>query len=162
MARFAPRPNALRERLNNLYFIIFTPLMTRFVLVLSVLLLLASFWDRQTLGSHWFHWAEGVVTALFVGEVVLRLAVMRSGFWESPVNVMEAVMCLFCVVVFSVLSMAHHTTRLEHNALIFLRYSSQFLRLKGIITGRGVQGSADVAMSNHMDIHQPGGAITNL
>lgn len=155
MARFAPRPNSLRERLNGVYYTVYTPLMNRLVLVVSLFLIFLSFIDRASVATTWYHAVEGIVTMLFIGEVVLRLLVMRNGFWESSINVAEAVMCFFCLLVFTILTFAHHTTRLEHNSLIFLRYSAQILRLKGLLT-RGGGGSSDVAMGSNMDVHAPG------
>lgn len=155
MARFAPKPNGLREKLNGVYYSLYTPFVNRLVLVASIFLIAISFVDRASVATAWYHCLEGTVTLLFVGEVVLRLLVMRNGFWESSINVAEAVMCFFCLLVFSILTFAHHTTRLEHNSLIFLRYSAQLLRLKGLLTHGGA-GSSDVALGSNIEVHAPG------
>lgn len=155
MARFSPKPNSMRERLNGLYFAVFTPFTNRAVLVVSLFLIAISFTDRSSVATSWYHGIEGIVTMLFVSEVALRLYVMRNGFWESPINIGEAIMCFFCLLVFSVLSVAHHTTRLEHNSLIFLRYSAQLLRLRGLLYG-GAAGSSDVVLHSTIEVHAPG------
>jgi len=139
----------LRERLNALYYHIFNPTMNRLILVVSLLLVVASFVDIRLLQAHWYHVLEGAVTFVFTTEIALRLYVMKSGFWESSLNIVEAFLCVFCVVVFSVLSLAHHTTRLEHNALVFLRYSAQFLRLVGVLHG---SSSASVAHQTQINV----------
>jgi hypothetical protein len=146
----------LRERLNALYFRVFSPAVYNSIIVFSLLLLLLSFVDSSVLLTSWYHWLEGVFTFLFIAEVALRLAVMKANFWESSINVVEASMCFFCLVVFSLLSVARHTTRVEHNALIFLRYAAQIFRIAGILHGAGASGAA--ASSTHFDVFQAGGA----
>jgi hypothetical protein len=65
-------------------------------------------------------------------------------------------MCFFCLVVFSLLSVARHSTRVEHNALVILRYAAQIFRIAGVLHGAGASGAA--ASSTHFDVFHAGGA----
>eukprot|EP00744_Colponema_vietnamica_P016619 GILI01023315.1.p1 GENE.GILI01023315.1~~GILI01023315.1.p1 ORF type:complete len:180 (-),score=10.64 GILI01023315.1:70-609(-) len=145
-----------RERLNTVYYAIFTPCMNNVIIVVSIFLLLVSFLHRSSLGDFWFHFTEGAITLLFTSEVIIRLLVMRSGFWDNAINVAEATACLFCVVVFSLLSFASHTTRMEHNLLILLRLAAQALRVVGVIKGGS---SASVAESSNFNVYAVGGGL---
>ena len=138
-----------------MYYMLFTPLVNRLVLAASVFLLIYSFVDRAVLAAPWYHCIEGIVTLLFVSEIALRLSVMKSSFWESKTNIVEAAMCVVCVLIFFILHFAAYTTRLEHNALIVLRYSAQILRTVGLMKGGS---SADVAQQSTFDVYGPGGA----
>lgn len=139
------RPS-LRERLNTVYFQLYTPFVNNALVALSLLLLIVSFWDRSTLSSGWFHYCEGIVTFVFAFEIGLRLLVMRAGFCDSLMNVIEAASCVVCVLMFSVISLAHHNSRMEHNALIALRYSSQLLRLAGMLKKHSSQSVSGADM----------------
>lgn len=145
-----------RERLNAVYYAVFTPCMNNTIVGASILLLIISFIHRASLGEFWFHFVEGTITILFVAEVVIRLAVMRTGFWDNSMNIIEALACVFCVVVFSVLSFASHTTRMEHNALVILRLAAQLLRVVGVMKGGS---SASVAENSNFNVYAVGGGI---
>lgn len=145
-----------RERLNALYYALFTPCMNNTIICASVFLLLVSFLHRASLGSLWFHVLEGAITLLFVAEIVIRLLVMRTGFWDSTMNVVEALACVFCVAVFSVLSFASDTTRMEHNVLIMLRLAAQLMRVVGALKSGS---SASVAENSNFNVYAVGGGI---
>ena len=118
------------DRLKMCYFRFFaTTVFTVFFLSVSLMLLgMSLIWPR-IVHSRWFHAAEGLVTIAFVAEVALRLLTMQATFWKSPVNVGEAALCIFCVVVFGALSVAETASAEEHDALLIFRYAAQLMRV---------------------------------
>lgn len=126
---------SLRERLKSLYFLLFGPRFSRCIFAASVMLLVVSFFHSASVLTLWYHVVEGILTFLFVGEIALRLAVMRSNFWESAFNVTEVVACVVCLHIFFILHFfSWRSSRAEHQVLILLRYLGQVLRLAGVIT----------------------------
>ncbi|PWU82860.1 hypothetical protein C4B63_513g3 [Trypanosoma cruzi] len=93
----------LREHLKNFYFLFFGSNFNRCIVVASLMLLLISFVSTASVSTLWYHVMEGILTFLFAGEIALRLAVMRSNFWESAYNISEVVACVLCITIFFIL-----------------------------------------------------------
>ena len=146
-----------RDRLNGLYYRIFTPLTQASVLVFSVFLLLVALFHRTSLTHDWYHWCEGIITLMFVLEISLRLSVMRAGFWDTHMNFVEVMICFFCVAVFFLLSFAHHATRMEHTALVLLRFIAQVIRIVTAVRSGG--SSTYVASSTSFSVYSAGGGV---
>jgi hypothetical protein len=146
-----------RDRLNALYYRLFTPLTQASVLVFSVFLLLVALFHRGSLMHEWYHWCEGIITFLFVLEISLRLSVMRAGFWDTSMNLVEVMICFFCVAVFLLLSFAHHTTRMEHTVLVFLRFIAQLIRIVTAIRSGG--SSTYIASTTTFSVYSAGGGV---
>ncbi|RNF09190.1 hypothetical protein TraAM80_02335 [Trypanosoma rangeli] len=124
----------LRERLKNFYFFLFGANFNRCIMAASLVLLGLSFVSPAVVSTLWYHTMEGVLTFLFAGEITLRLAVMRSNFWESAYNISEVVACVLCITIFFILHLSRQqSSRAEHQALIVLRYLGQLLRMIGVV-----------------------------
>ncbi|KAH9589382.1 hypothetical protein LSM04_007742 [Trypanosoma melophagium] len=129
-----PQLIPLRERLKNFYFVFFGPNTNRVIVVASLFLLLISFFSTECVMTLWYDIAEGLLTFLFASEIGLRFAVMRNSFWESAFNVSEAVACVICLTIFSILQFSRQQASLaEHRVLIILRYLGQLLRMAGLV-----------------------------
>ncbi|RNF26770.1 uncharacterized protein Tco025E_01005 [Trypanosoma conorhini] len=124
----------VRERLKNLYFLLFGSHFNRGIIAASLILLGVSCVSPASVTKLWYHTMEGVLTFLFAGEIALRLAVMRSNFWESAYNILDVVACVICITIFFVLHFSRQqSSRAEHQVLIVLRYLGQLLRMAGVV-----------------------------
>ncbi|EAN93630.1 hypothetical protein C3747_2g353 [Trypanosoma cruzi] len=124
----------LREHLKNFYFLFFGSNFNRCIVAASLMLLLISFVSTASVSTLWYHVMEGILTFLFAGEIALRLAVMRSNFWESAYNISEVVACVLCITIFFILHFSRQqSSRTEHQVLIILRYLGQLLRMIGVV-----------------------------
>ncbi|KAG8345348.1 hypothetical protein TRVL_03816 [Trypanosoma vivax] len=100
---------------------------------MSLTMLILSIINSSCVTTLFYHTAEGVITFLFALEIALRLTVMRGNFWESSLNIIEAVVCGVCVTIFLILHYTRQVSSLmEHQILILLRYVGQTLRVVGL------------------------------
>jgi hypothetical protein len=124
-----------------------------FVLVATFLLLAVSLLDGSLTQAGWYQGLEGVIIVIFATEVLSRWYIARSHFFVSRVNVIEAVICLVCVVTFVVMVVTSHLQpqerggrRREHEAVMGMRYLAQLLRI-GIFYKSGWRTVEDLAAS---------------
>lgn len=123
-----------RDRLVYFYFSVFASRsFAIFSVSTSAVLVMLSFFRAAVVHTWWFHALEGLVTLVFVGEVGLRFAVSKAAFCSNVFNLVEGAMCIFCIVVFGLISVTTNASAEEHDALIFLRYAAQLLRLAGLL-----------------------------
>lgn len=149
-----------RDRLNQCYFAVFNTRTTTAVIATSILLLVTGIANPMVCATHWYHVTEGVVTTLFALEIILRLMVQKSSFWSSAYNLVEAGACCFCLLVFSIISIAPRSTRAEHQLLIVLRFVAQGLRVAGVLKHNScLVGAGDGARSQALDVFIAGGGL---
>ena len=121
----------LSEATHRFYFLLFTPAVQRSMCAISVIWIVWSFLQPKIVSTLFYLIVEVFLASFFIAEVAVRYSVQRTEWHESPVHIVgDFVTAAFCLVVLTLLLVAHHTTRAEHNMLILLRFVSQGLRLR--------------------------------
>lgn len=116
----------LRERVNVLYFSLFSRRTNLALVALSVVLLgLSLFASKSVTSSAAYHLAEGAMTVLFVAEVSMRWTATKHAVFASMWSLAEASLCVACVVAFGWATFAHHSNREEHVVIVLLRLVAQ-------------------------------------
>jgi hypothetical protein len=99
------------------------------VAILTLLLLTAPLVHPEVALSRTYFFCELVLTLLFCAEVGIRLLLMRTGFWASPINVAEALMCTVCVLAFAAMCVLPPAkAKGEHVVVVGLRLLAQSMR----------------------------------
>lgn len=119
------------ELTHRFYFLIFTPSVQRSMCAISVVWIVWSFLQPKIVSTMFYLLVEVFLASFFIAEVAVRYSVQRTEWHESPVHIVgDFVTASFCLVVITLLLVAHHTTRAEHNMVVLLRFVSQGLRLR--------------------------------
>lgn len=123
---YQPIQLTFRERINRVYFYVFSRGANAILIGLSLLLLAISmFASSSVTQSLPYHFLEGVLTFLFVTEVVMRCLATNAPCWLSVWGAVEAFLCVACVVAFCAVSALRDPSREEHMVIVMLRLLAQ-------------------------------------